>query len=201
MTRPSGQRPPKSKLYTRAGDRGETALFGGRRVPKDDPRVVAYGTIDELNSAIGVAVSFIRSRPLANALQAVQNELFDIGAELASDRPVRRGRGRREAFVLDAARVRWLEALIDEYDAKVPPLRTFILPGGTNAASFLHLARTVCRRAERAVVTLSRRERVNPAIVAYLNRLCDLLFVLARQANRAARRVEPVWRKDAPAAR
>jgi len=187
----------KSKLYTRTGDRGQTGLFGGRRVPKDHPRVVAYGTIDELNSVLGIALSFIRQRSVVAALQAIQNELFNIGAELASDRPVRRGKKEPGVFRLEAERVRWLEGLIDEYDARVPPLRTFVLPAGSTAAATLHFARTVCRRAERAVVTLGRRESVNPAILAYLNRLCDLLFVLARYANKAARRRELLWRKDA----
>ena len=187
----------KSKLYTRTGDRGQTGLFGGRRVAKDHSRVVAYGTIDELNSVLGIALSFIRQRSVVAALQAIQNELFNIGAELASDRPVRRGKKEPGVFRLEAERVRWLEGLIDEYDARVPPLRTFVLPAGSTAAATLHFARTVCRRAERAVVTLARRESVNPAILAYLNRLCDLLFVLARYANKAARRRELLWRKDA----
>jgi cob(I)alamin adenosyltransferase len=190
-------KPRKSQLYTGTGDRGQTGLFGGRRVSKDDPRIAAYGTIDELNSALGVARSFIRQRAVDKALESIQNELFNIGAELASDRPVRKGKTEAGVFALDAARVRWLEALIDEYDAKVPPLRTFILPAGTTAASTTHLARTICRRAERAVVTLSGLESVNPLIVAYLNRLNDLLFVLARYLNKAARRRELAWRKDA----
>ncbi len=187
---------PKSKLYTRTGDRGETALFGGRRVPKDHPRVVAYGTIDELNSVLGVAISFIRQRPLVAALHEIQNELFNIGAELASDRPVRRGRKRAGVFHLEAAPTERLESLIDDYDARVPPLRTFVLPAGATAAAYLHFARTVCRRAERTVVTLGQTETLNPAIVIYLNRLCDLLFVLARYANKAARRRELLWHKD-----
>lgn len=186
----------KSKLYTRTGDRGETGLFGGRRVPKDHPRVVAYGTIDEVNSALGVAVSFIRQRALAAVVQSIQNELFDIGAELASERPVRRAAKQPAVFELGPERVSRLERLIDEYDAKVPPLTTFILPGGGQAASFLHLARTICRRAEREAVSLARTQRVNEHILAYLNRLCDLLFVLARYANRAARTREITWQKD-----
>ena len=188
-------RPRKSKLYTRTGDRGETGLFGGGRVPKDHRRVAAYGTIDELNSALGVAVSFIRQRRLAAVVQSIQNELFDLGAELASERPVRRASKQSDVFQLGPEHVRRLEQLIDEYDAKVPPLRTFILPGGGQAASFLHLARTICRRAEREVVTLARTDHVNGHILVYLNRLCDLLFVLARYANRAARAREITWRK------
>lgn len=190
-------KPRKSQLYTGTGDRGQTGLFGGRRVRKDDPRIEAYGTIDELNSALGVARSFIRQHAVDKALESIQNELFNIGAELASDRPVRKGKTQSGVFALDATRVRWLEALIDEYDAKVPPLQTFILPAGTTAASTTHLARTICRRAERAVVTLSGLESVNPLIVAYLNRLNDLLFVLARFLNKSARRRELAWRKDA----
>jgi cob(I)alamin adenosyltransferase len=189
-------RPRKSKLYTGTGDRGQTGLFGGRRVPKDHPRVNAYGTIDELNAALGVACSFIRNRALVTTLQSIQNELFNIGAELASDQPVRRQAKASGAFQLDGAKVRSLELLIDQYDSRVPPLRTFILPGGSQAASFLHLARTVCRRAERELVTLASGEAVNPAIVMYLNRLCDLLFALARYVNKADRHREITWQKD-----
>ena len=189
-------KPRKSQLYTRTGDRGQTGLFGGRRVAKDSPRIEAYGTIDELNSALGVARSFVRQRGVDKALESIQNELFNIGAELASDKPVRKGKQQSSAFQLDAKRVQWLEALIDEYDAKVPPLRTFILPAGTTAASTVHLARTICRRAERRVITMGRREAVNPQIIAYLNRLNDLLFALARFLNKNARRRELTWRKD-----
>lgn len=187
------KRPPKSKLYTRIGDAGETALIGGRRVPKDHLRVEAYGSIDELNSALGLAVSFIRQRRIVDALQTIQNELFNIGAELASDQSKRRGRKTADAFQLSAERTEWLEQLIDEYDARVPALRTFILPSGPASATSLHLARTICRRAERAVVSLANAESVNPAVLAYLNRLCDLLFVLARYLNKAARRRELTW--------
>lgn len=191
-------RRPKSQLYTRTGDKGETALFGGRRVPKDHPRPSAYGAVDELNSALGVACAFIRQRRVVTLLQTVQNELFNIGAELASDRPVRRAKGQREAFRLPPERVEWIESLIDEYDALVPPLRTFVLPGGSPGASLLHLARTAGRRAERDVVALAHTEEVNPAVLAYLNRLCDLLFALARYVNKADRRRELPWQKDPP---
>lgn len=190
------RRPAKSKLYTRTGDQGETALFGGRRVAKDHPRVAAYGALDELNSVLGVAISLLRQRRLLAPLQAIQNELFDIGAELASDRPVRRVKKADDSFQLDESRIEWLEGLIDEYDARVPPLRTFVLPGGATPAGFLHVARTVCRRAERLVVTLARDEPVNPLILAYLNRLADLLFALARYVNKAERRAEPLWTRN-----
>ena len=190
-------RPRKSKIYTRTGDRGQTGLFGGRRVRKDHPRVEAYGTIDELNAALGLAASVLRQRALVAAIQSVQNELFNIGAELASDRPVRRGKRQAGVFQLEMANVRPLEELIDTYDARVPPLTTFILPGGSQGAALLHLARTICRRAERATVALAASEPVNPAIIAYLNRLCDLLFVLARYVSKADGRRELLWSKDA----
>ena len=187
------KKPRKSMLYTRTGDAGTTALFGGKRVPKDDPRVEAYGVVDELNSAIGVAVSVMRRHKLIAALQGIQNELLNIGSELASA-------GAKQAQVAalftDAERkIAALEALTDEYDARLPALRTFILPGGSRAGALLHLCRTVCRRAERAVVTLGRKENVRSEIGAYLNRLSDLLFVLARYENRAAKKPETAWRK------
>ncbi len=186
-------RPAKSKLYTRTGDLGQTALFGGRRVPKDDPRVEAYGSVDELNSTLGVAVSFLRQKRIAATLQSVQNELFNIGSELASESGPKAERGRM--FVDPEAKIAGLERLIDEYDAKLPPLRTFVLPSGSRAGALLHLARGVCRRAERAVVRLSRQEKVNPQLIVYINRLSDLLFVLARYVNKAARKPETPWRK------
>jgi cob(I)alamin adenosyltransferase len=187
------KKPRKSMLYTRTGDDGTTALFGGKRVSKDDPRVEAYGAVDELNSVIGVAVSVMRQRRLISALQGIQNELFNIGSELASA-----GAKRADVAALftDAEqKIEALEALTDEYDGKLPALRTFILPGGSRAGALLHLCRTVCRRAERSVVTLGRKEAVRPAIGAYLNRLSDLLFALARYENRAAKKPEHAWRK------
>ena len=187
-------RPRKSRLYTRSGDAGDTGLFGGGRVPKDHPRVEAYGSVDELNSAIGVAVAFLRQRRIAAALQRIQNELFNIGSELASETGGKAADAGR-LFVEPEARIAALEALIDEYDSKLPPLRTFILPSGSPAGALLHLCRTVCRRAERAAVRLSRAEPVNPAVLTYLNRLSDLLFVLARYVNKADRKPETPWRK------
>ena len=187
------KKPRKSMLYTRTGDAGMTALFGGKRVSKDDPRVEAYGAVDELNSAIGVAVSVMRRRKLMAAMQDIQNELFNVGSELAS---AGAKQAKVAALFTDAERkIAALEALTDEYDGKLPALRTFILPGGSQAGALLHLCRTVCRRAERAVVTLGRKEKVSPGIGAYLNRLSDLLFVLARYENSAAKKPETVWRK------
>jgi len=184
----------RSKLYTRSGDAGQTSLFGGGCVSKDHPSIEAYGSVDELNAALGVAVAFLRQRRLTKALQEIQNELFNIGSELTSET------GGRAAvvghlFLEPEAKIVALERLIDQYDAKVEPLRTFILPSGTPAGTLLHLCRTVCRRAERAVVRLSREEPVNPAIVAYLNRLSDLLFALARYVNKAAGKPEIPWSK------
>ncbi len=175
----------KSPIYTRAGDRGETSLFGGQRVPKDHPRVATYGALDELNSALGVSISFLRQRRVAALLRQVQSDLFQLGAELASPGSDR--------FRLAVERVAWLERAIDEYDAKVEPLKSFVLPGGAPAAAFLHLARTFCRRAEREAVALSQREEVAAHVLAYLNRLSDLLFVLARYVNKAEGRRETPW--------
>ncbi len=191
-----GQR-KKSKLYTRTGDGGETSLPGGRRVRKDDQRIVACGTVDELSAVLGVSSSFVPQRKIAAALQEIQNDLFSIGAELASEKRSQRRTRRVSTAHLDPARTAWLESLIDEYDARVPPLRTFILPSGTTAAAVLHLARTVTRRAERDVVALARVEAVSATILPYLNRLSDLLFVLARYVNKAARRREIPWHRDA----
>jgi cob(I)alamin adenosyltransferase len=187
------RRTAKSKLYTRTGDQGETALLGGDRVPKDHPRVEAYGSVDELNSVLGVAVSLIRQRRVAAALQSIQNELLNLGSELAAES--RSGREKSRTFIDPESRIADLERLIDDYDAKLPPLRTFILPSGSQAGALLHMARSVCRRAERAVVRLSRQETVNPHAIVYLNRLSGLLFVLARYVNKAARKPEKPWRK------
>lgn len=187
------KKPRKSMLYTRSGDAGTTALFGGKRVPKDHPRVAAYGSVDELNSALGVALTAMRPGKLATALRGIQNELFNVGSELASEGGKAAGFGSQ--FTNADKKIAALEALTDEYDAKVPALRTFILPGGSPAGAWLHLCRTICRRAEREVVTLAAKEKVNPTIAAYLNRLSDLLFVLARYANKTARKPETEWKK------
>jgi cob(I)alamin adenosyltransferase len=186
----------KSMLYTRSGDAGTTALFGGGRVPKDSPRVEAYGCVDELNSAIGVAASFVEEgEALASVLAGIQNELFNIGSELASEASAGKAGEAGHMFTDEEAKIAAIEALIDEYDARLAPLRTFILPSGGHAGAMLHLSRTVCRRAERAVVRLARTEQVNPAVLTYLNRLSDLLFALARYANKADGREEAPWRK------
>jgi cob(I)alamin adenosyltransferase len=175
------------KIYTKTGDAGETGLFGGGRVPKDDPRVRAYGDVDELNATIGFAAALDPAGFAAAALESVQRDLFTIGAELATPNPAKL----RAAVTTD--QVSALEQVIDKHEAGLPPLKNFILPGGTPKAAALHLARTTCRRAERSVVTLSRDQQINPVIIHYLNRLSDLLFVLARAVNSQAGRSDIVW--------
>ncbi|HEY8849028.1 MAG TPA: cob(I)yrinic acid a,c-diamide adenosyltransferase [Thermoanaerobaculia bacterium] len=160
------------KIYTRTGDSGETSLFGGSRVAKNDPRIEAYGTIDELNSTVGVARASWPSSPIDKQLGAIQSDLFDIGAHLAAP-------GNDRFAGVEPRRIEELERAIDAMESELPPLTSFIIPGGSLAAAQLHVARTVCRRAERRVVALE-----DTATVAYLNRLSDYLFVAARYANR-----------------
>lgn len=183
------------KIYTRKGDEGDTSLYGGKRVPKDDPRVAAYGTVDELNSVLGATIASLPddlSAAWGDPLVAVQSDCFTMGALLAAP-----GTGEsRPAHIpeLAASRVDDLESWIDRLDEELDPLKAFVLPGGSPTAARLHLARTVCRRAERAVVTLGRRDTLDPVVLRYLNRLSDLLFTLARAAN-ARLGVEDVkWR-------
>ncbi len=177
------------KIYTKTGDAGETGLYGAERVVKAHPRVEAYGTVDEANSAIGLARSLLpEGHPdLHELLERIQNALFDLGADLATrmGSPYEKNIAR-----MDTQDVEELEEAIDRYMEESPPFRGFILPGGHPAAAALHLARTVVRRAERKVVALSREEPVNPEVVRYLNRLSDLLFVLARVVNREAQAIE-----------
>lgn len=183
------------KIYTRAGDAGDTALYGGARVPKDALRVEAYGTLDELNAALGVAQAALPAshEELREVLSACQADLFELGAELATP-PDRLGdKLAQKLHRADAAQVEGLEAIIDRYEAQLAPLHTFILPGGAPTAATLHLARTVTRRAERRVVALARDEPVNPEVIRYLNRLSDLLFVLARTANRLSGVQDVPW--------
>lgn len=173
-----------SRIYTKSGDQGETGLGDGTRVSKDHPRVEAYGLVDELNAVLGllIAQGFAdrENGAMVEILQAIQNDLFDLGADLCvPEIPEAADSGLR----IRADQVTRLENLIDNYNANLEPLTSFVLPGGKLAAAWCHLARTVCRRAERHIVTLSRSERLNPQIVIYLNRLSDLLFVLARLCN------------------
>jgi cob(I)alamin adenosyltransferase len=177
------------KIYTKTGDRGETGLFGGARVSKASARVTAYGDVDELNSVLGIVGLHVQDAALAE-LQQIQSELFVLGAELAKnpDKKVDLGMD----LLADSA-VERLEHSIDEFDKKLAPLKTFILPGGSTAGAFLHLARTTCRRAERAVVELAQTESVRDELVRYLNRLSDLLFTWARAENARAGVADVPW--------
>jgi cob(I)alamin adenosyltransferase len=180
------------RIYTRTGDTGQTALFGGGRVPKDDPRVAAYGDVDELNSVLGL----VRATPPAEfedaLLETVQRDLFAIGGHLATPDPdkVRAALAKAE---LQATRIEEFERAIDRADLELPALKAFILPGGTAKAAALHLARTTCRRAERSVVGLAAAAEVPPLFLVYLNRLSDVLFTLARLANRRAGIEDVTW--------
>ncbi|MBN9120478.1 MAG: cob(I)yrinic acid a,c-diamide adenosyltransferase [Planctomycetes bacterium] len=170
-----------SRIYTKSGDGGETGLGDGSRVPKDAARVAAYGEVDELNSVLGLVVTHCPDCPEAVLLRDIQNDLFDVGADLCVPRS--EGEEMGKALRVVAAQYERLEKVIDRLNEGLQPLRSFILPGGSPAAAWLHLARTVCRRAERAVVTLAREEQINAHALIYLNRLSDFLFVLARVAN------------------
>jgi cob(I)alamin adenosyltransferase len=172
-----------TRIYTRGGDAGETSLGDGSRVSKLHPLVQAFGVVDEVNSAVGLAQVELRDERLAR----IQNELFDLGADLSV--PFREGDGRLR---VTEELVRRLERDCDEANAELPELRSFVLPGGTEAASRLHVARATCRRAEREVLAAATEQPVNPLAVVYLNRLSDLLFVLARSANPSGE--EPLWR-------
>jgi cob(I)alamin adenosyltransferase len=179
------------KIYTKTGDKGETGLIGGRRVSKDHPRVAGYGDVDELSAAIGVARAHVTDAGLAALLEGIQRDLFAIGAQLA-DPKAAVGRRKAKAAVA-AAQIARLEVAIDEREGTMPPLRAFLLPGGSQLGALLHLARTVCRRAERSVVSLARRHAVPSLVLVYLNRLSDLLFVLARYENRERGHPEQPW--------
>lgn len=167
------------KIYTKTGDGGQTLLFGGKRVSKDDVRIEAYGTVDELNALIGVAISETTDKSADKVLRNIQNNLFVLGGDLAT--PVDETKVKLPRTV--EKMVKNLENRIDIYEAQISELKNFILPGGTKASALLHLSRTVCRRAERRVITLSNVEQINLEVVKYLNRLSDLLFVLARFEN------------------
>jgi cob(I)alamin adenosyltransferase len=180
------------KIYTKTGDKGETGLFGGGRVPKDHARVAAYGDVDELNSAIGVARANAPADLFDDLLAGIQRDLFSLGGHLATPNPEKVKKALEKAE-LSADRVALFEKTIDDADTELPPLKAFILPAGTPKAAALHLARTICRRAERAVVGLAREEEVPELFVVYLNRLSDLLFALARLANHRAGKGDVTW--------
>lgn len=178
------------KIYTKTGDSGETSLFDNSRVSKADARVDAYGEVDELNACLGAARAAGLDPELSSAVDVIQRELFAVGARLAD--PASRIAARVTKAAVDDTDVHRLEQLIDRLDTELTPLRRFILPGGSPAGAWLHLARTVCRRAERRVVALGS-EAVDPILVVYLNRLSDLLFVMARAANQRAGVSETEW--------
>ena len=175
-----------SKIYTRTGDQGQTGLGDGARISKDAARIEAFGTVDELNSVLGIVLS----KPVPDTARAVlteiQHRLFDLGGELSIP----------GYSLLRADQVEYLEQRLDEMNAELPMLKEFILPGGCEAAAVCHLARTVCRRAERRLITLAGQEDINPVCIQYLNRLSDLLFVMARSLNRAEQRPDVLWRRD-----
>ena len=168
------------KIYTRTGDEGKTSLGDGSRLPKFHLRVTAYGSIDEANSVIGVAILHVQDLEIFQILRHIQNDLFDVGADLC--RPEKSG-AEKAPLRITEEQVLWLESRIDRFNAELEPLSSFVLPGGSPASSYMHLARTVTRRAERDVVRLSAEEPVNAAVLRYVNRLSDLLFVLARFLN------------------
>lgn len=172
-----------SRIYTRTGDQGDTGLGDGSRVPKDHPRVAAYGSVDELNSVLGLlaCVNGLKMPPWQAMLAGIQNDLFDLGADLCV--PPQEGEEPGKKLRVQTQQAERLERLIDQYNEGLGALRSFVLPRGSEASAWCHLARTVCRRAEREVVTLAHTEAVNPQVVVYLNRLSDLLFVLARVWN------------------
>lgn len=175
------------KLYTKTGDSGETGLIGGQRVSKDHVRVRAYGDVDEANAVLGCALAAKPNESTAGMLREIQADLFSLGAALASPP------GRSAPVSAQAGDVARLESWIDEVDARQPPLTNFVLPGGSPAAAWLHLARCVCRRAERSVVALAQESDVDATVLKYLNRLSDLLFAMARDENRSAGVDDVVW--------
>lgn len=183
------------KIYTKTGDRGETGLIGGRRVSKADPRIIAYGAVDELNSSIGMAVCMLGTdkmfADLVQVLTGVQNDLFVVGSDLADpDYPGSKNTPRATEGMASA-----LEQVIDRLEGELPPITFFILPGGSSQASMLHVCRSVARRAETVAVALARSEAINPAVVVYLNRLADMLFVAARAANKRLCVSDVAWKK------
>ncbi len=180
------------KIYTKTGDSGATALFGGKRVSKTHMRIEAYGTVDEMNSALGVVRCESLPSEIASLLTTVQHQLFELGAQLATPSDAK-----QTGCAISTEAIQQIEAAIDKYDAMLTPLRQFILPAGTRATALLHLARTICRRTERQVVALAAApgERIPESIVVYLNRLSDLLFVLARYVNHDSGTADEPWVK------
>lgn len=186
--------PRITKVYTRTGDDGTTSLGGGQRIPKESLRIEAYGTVDELNSCIGVAVALGVDKRLEQAFAAIQNELFHLGSDLCI---LEEDKKKFAVPQIEAKHVDALEELMDELSESLAPLENFVLPGGTPGAAQLHVARCVCRRAERHAIALSRVESIGPQVVKYLNRLSDALFVMARYDNFAKGRQDVLWNSRA----
>ena len=185
-----------TKVYTRTGDSGKTGLVGGKRLPKDHPRIEAFGSVDELNSVIGIALSYLaqkevskRREKMESILEAIQQKLFDTGSELAT-LPGDEYEGQINIKAEDSE---WLEEIIDAMNEELQPLKSFILPGGTSLNAFLHQARTVCRRAERDIIKLNQIDLVNPEIIKYINRLSDYLFVAGRWVTETLCETETLW--------
>lgn len=181
------------KIYTKGGDKGETGLFGGERVPKNSSRIEAYGTIDELNSFIGLAVTEVKSPEVKELLTLIQNQLFTVGSDLAT--PLTEKTEKYNIPRVDESFIKNAEEQIDKFDAQLKPLENFILPGGTKSAAILNICRTICRRAERRTVALKASEIINENIIIFLNRLSDLLFVLSRFENMISGIPDVIWKK------
>jgi cob(I)alamin adenosyltransferase len=185
------------KIYTRTGDKGETSLFTGQRVSKNDPVIEALGTVDECNCAIGSALSFLPEEPgyesIKEQLLIIQHALFDLGAALATPRS-KANQAKIEKTRFDSEEIDLLENWIDEFSLKLSPLKTFILPGGHPAGAMLHLARSICRRAERLIIPLDQHADVSEKVIRYLNRLSDYLFMVSRQVNDLAKKPETKWK-------
>lgn len=177
------------KIYTKTGDHGKTSLFGGKRVEKSNIRIEAYGTIDELNSILGLALSESLNKKTLEISKRIQNTLFAVGADLATPEDT----VKKTKSNLNDEEIKFLEESIDELEGSLEPLTNFILPGGSKTASLFHFARTVCRRAERRIVEVSHKEKIDENIIIYVNRLSDLLFVIARFENHVSSTPEIVW--------
>ena len=179
------------KIYTKTGDKGDTGLFGGERVSKNSPRIKAYGTIDELNSFIGLAITEVKNKEVKLLLNKIQNQLFTVGSDLATPETEKNKKlnitRTPESFYLE------LEYEIDKYEVKLEPLKNFILPGGSKAAAFLHVCRTVARRAEREVVALNSTVKIGDNVIIFLNRISDLFFVLSRYENKVSNHPDITW--------
>ncbi|HSD63316.1 MAG TPA: cob(I)yrinic acid a,c-diamide adenosyltransferase [Ignavibacteriaceae bacterium] len=181
------------KIYTKGGDKGETGLFGGDRVLKSSERIEAYGTIDELNSFIGLAITEAKSGEIKELLKVIQNQLFTVGSDLAT--PVNEKNKKYDIPRVEKSFFKNAEDKIDKFDAQLDPLQNFILPGGTKSAALLNICRTVCRRAERRVVALNTSTEINENIIIFLNRLSDLFFVLSRYENMISGIPDVIWKK------